>query len=88
MKSYLKSLISIKKLKFVWLFEQRERNKKIRCNTAKNVSFLQNALIRKKEIIKTLSEIQTSILDIVSNSSKEKEEEGIAPTRNEIIKEI
>ena len=50
--------------------------------------FCKRHLQERNKIIKTLLEIQTSILDIVSNSSIEKEEEGIAPTRNEIIKEI
>ena len=56
----------------------------------KNVTFLQNELIRKDEIIKSLLETQTSILETVSKPSveEEKEEEEVSPTRNEIIEEI
>ena len=52
--------------------------------------FLQNELIRKDEIIKSLLETQTSILETVSKPSveEEKEEEEVSPTRNEIIEEI
>ena len=56
----------------------------------KNVTFLPNELIRKDEIIKSLLETQTSILETVSKPSveEEKEEEEVSPTRNEIIEEI
>ena len=56
----------------------------------KNVTFLQNELIRKDEIIKSLLETQPSILETVSKPSveEEKEEEEVSPTRNEIIEEI
>lgn len=40
----------------------------------KNVAFLQNELIGKDEVIKTLLETQTSILQTVSNSSVGEEE--------------
>ena len=54
----------------------------------KNVTFLQNELIRQDEIIKSLLETQTSILETVSNLlvEKEKEEKELSSTRNEIIK--
>ena len=53
----------------------------------KNVTFLQNELIRQDEIVKSLLETQTSILEAVSKPSveKEKEEKELSPTRNEII---
>ena len=56
----------------------------------KNVTVLQNELIRKDEIIKSLLETQISILETVSEPSveEEKEEEEVSPTRNEIIEEI
>ena len=56
----------------------------------KNVAFLQNKLIRKDEMIKSLLETQTSILETVSKSSveEEKEEEEVSPTINEIIEEM
>ena len=38
-----------------------------------NVTFLQNELIRKDEVIKSLLETQTSILEIVSKPSVEEE---------------
>ena len=55
----------------------------------KNVTFLQNELIRKYEIIKSLLETQTSILETLSKPSveEEKEEEEVSSTRNEIIQE-
>ena len=51
---------------------------------------MQNELIRKDEIIKTLLETQNSIRETVSTPSvqEEKEEEEVSPTRNEIIEEI
>ena len=51
---------------------------------------MQNELIRKDEIIKSLLETQTSILETVSKPSveEEKEEEEVSPTRNEIIEEV
>ena len=54
-----------------------------------NVTFLQNELIRKYEIIKSLLETQTSILETLSKPSveEEKEEEEVSSTRNEIIQE-
>ena len=56
----------------------------------KKFTFLQNELIRKDEIIKSLLETQTSILETVSKPSveEEKEEEEVSSTRNEIIEEI
>ena len=56
----------------------------------KNVAFLQNELIRKDEITKSLLETQTSILEIVSKPSveEEKEEEEVSATRNKIIEKI
>ena len=56
----------------------------------KNVTFLQNELIRKDGTIKYLLETQNSILETVSKPSveEEKEEEEVSPTRNEIIEEI
>ena len=56
----------------------------------KNVTFLQNELIRKDEIIKSLLETQTSILETVSKPSveEEKEKEEASPTRNDIIEEM
>ena len=56
----------------------------------KNVTFLQNELIRKYGTIKYLLETQNSILETVSKPSveEEKEEEEVSPTRNEIIEEI
>ena len=52
-------------------------------------TFLQNELIRKDEIIKSIFETQTSILETVSKPvEKEKEEEKVSPTWNEIIEEI
>ena len=41
----------------------------------KNVTFLQNKLIRKDEIIKSFLETQTSILETVSKPSAEEEKE-------------
>ena len=51
---------------------------------------MQNELIRKNKIIKSLHETQTSFLETVSKPSieEEKEEEKVSPTRNEIIEEI
>ena len=49
----------------------------------KNVTFLQNELITKDEIIKSLLETQISILETVS-VEEEKEEEEVSSTRNEI----
>ena len=51
---------------------------------------MQNELIRKNKIIKSLLETQTSFLETVSKPSieEEKEEEKVSPTRNEIIEEI
>ena len=48
-----------------------------------------NKLIRKNEIIKSLLETQTPILETVSKPSveEEKEEEEVSLTRNEIIEE-
>ena len=56
----------------------------------KNVTFLQNELIRKDGTIKYLLETQNSILETVSKPSveEEKEEEEVSPTKNEIIEEI
>ena len=56
----------------------------------KNVAFLQNELIRKDEITKSLLETQTSILEIVSKPlvEEEKEEEEVSATRNKIIEKI
>ena len=56
----------------------------------KNVAFLQNELIRKDEITKSLLETQTSILERVSKPSveEEKEEEEVSATRNKIIEKI
>ena len=52
-------------------------------------TFLQNELIRKDEIIKSIFETQTSILETVSKPiEEEKEEEEVSPTWNEIIEEI
>ena len=52
----------------------------------KMLLFLQNELIRKNNIIKTLLETKTSILDTVSKSSVEEEE--LSPTRNDITEKI
>ena len=50
---------------------------------------MQNELIRKDEIIKSIFETQTSILETVSKPvEEEKEEEEVSPTLNEIIEEI
>ena len=51
---------------------------------------MQNELIRKNKIIKSLHETQTSFLETVSKPSieEEKEEKKVSPTRNEIIEEI
>ena len=50
---------------------------------------LQNELIRKDEIIKSIFETQTSILETVSKPvEEEKEEEEVSSTWNEIIEEI
>ena len=51
---------------------------------------MQNKLIRKNKIIKSLLETQASFLETVSKPSieEEKEEEKVSPTRNEIIEEI
>ena len=56
----------------------------------RNVTFLQNELIRKDGTIKYLLETQNSILETVSKPSveEEKEEEEVSPTKNEIIEEI
>ena len=56
----------------------------------KNVTLQQNELIRKDEIVKTLLETKTSILETVSKPSveEEKEEEEVSSTRNEIIEEM
>ena len=55
----------------------------------KNVTFLQNELIRKDEIIKSLLETQTSILETVLKPSvEEEEEEEVSSARNEIVEEI
>ena len=56
----------------------------------KNATFLQNELIRKDEITKSLLETQTSILEIVSKPlvEEEKEEEEVSATRNKIIEKI
>ena len=52
-------------------------------------TFLQNELIRKDEIIKSIFETQTSILETVSKPvEEEKEEEKVSPIWNEIIEEI
>ena len=52
-------------------------------------TFLQNELIRKDEIIKSIFETQTSILETVWKPiEEEKEEEEVSPTWNEIIEEI
>ena len=52
-------------------------------------TFLQNELIRKDEIIKSIFETQTSILETVSKPvEEEKEEEEVSSTWNEIIEEI
>ena len=55
----------------------------------KNITFLQNESIKKDEIIKSLLEKQTSILETVSKLpvEEEKEEEGVSLTRNENIEE-
>ena len=46
-------------------------------------TFLQNELIRKDEIIKSIFETQTSILETVSKPvEEEKEEEEVSPTLN------
>ena len=51
-------------------------------------TFLQNELIRKDEIIKSIFEAQTSIPETVSKPiEEEKEEEEVSPTWNEIIEE-
>ena len=51
---------------------------------------MQNELIRKDEIIKSLLETQTSILETVSKPSveEEKEEEEVSSIRNENIEQI
>ena len=51
---------------------------------------MQNELIRKNKITKSLLETRTSFLETVSKPSieEEKEEEKVSPTRNEIIEEI
>ena len=56
----------------------------------KNVTLQQNELTRKDEIVKTLLETKTSILETVSKPSveEEKEEEEVSSTRNEIIEEM
>lgn len=50
---------------------------------------MQNELIRKDEIIKTVLEMRTSILESTKLSAEdEKEEDKVSPTRYEIIEEI
>ena len=51
---------------------------------------MQNEVIRKNKITKSLLETRTSFLETVSKPSieEEKEEEKVSPTRNEIIEEI
>ena len=51
------------------------------------MTFLQNELIRKDAILKTLLETQTSVLETVSKPSVEEEEE-VSTTRNEKLEEI
>ena len=93
MKSYMKCEISNIDQKVKSLYEcfngvkETEKSNEV---LQKNVTFLQNELIRKDEIIKSLLETQTSILETVSKPSveEEKEEEEVSPTRNEIIEEI
>ena len=93
MKSYIKCEISNIGQKIKSLCEcfngvkETEKSNEV---LQKNVTFLQNELIRKDEIIKSLLETQPSILETVSKPSveEEKEEEEVSPTRNEIIEEI
>ena len=51
------------------------------------MTFLQNELIRKDAILKTLLETQTSVLETVSKPSIEEEEE-VSTTRNEKLEEM
>ena len=93
MASYIKCEISNIDQKIKYLYERVNGVKETEKSNEvlqKNVTFLQNELIRKDEIIKSLLETQTSILETVSKPSveEEKEEEEVSPTRNEIIEEI
>ena len=93
MKSYIKCEISNIGQKIKSLCEcfngvkETEKSNEV---LQKNVTFLQNELIKKDEIIKSLLETQTSILETVLKPSveEEKEEEEVSSTRNEIIEEI
>ena len=87
MKSYIKCEISNIDQKIKSLYEcfngvkETEKSNEV---LQKNVTFLQNELIRKDEIIKSLLETQISILETVSKPSveEEKEQEEVSPTRN------
>ena len=90
MKSYTKFEISNIDQKIKSLYEcfngvkHPEKSNEMR---QKNVTFLQNELIKQDEIMKSLLETQTSILEKVSKPSveKEKEEKELSPTRNEVM---
>ena len=89
-KSYIKYEISDIAQKMKSLFEylngvkETEKSNKM---LLKMLLFLQSQLIRKDNIIKTLLETKTSILDTVSKSSVEEEDE-LSPTRNDITEKI
>ena len=93
MKSSIKCEISNidQKIKSLYeYFNSIKETEKLNELLQKNVTFLLNELIRKDEIIKSLLETQTSILETISKPSvkEEKEEEEVSPTRNKIIEEI
>ena len=93
MKSYIECETSNidKKIKSLYeCFNGVKETKKSNLNASKNITFLQNELIRKDELIKTLLDTQTSILETVSKLSveEEKKEEEVSPTRNKTLEEI
>ena len=68
----MKPLTLIKKIKSLYeYFNGVKETKKSNLNASKNVTFLQNEQIRKNELIKTLLDTQTSILETVSKLSVE-----------------
>ena len=91
-KSYIKCEISNIDQKIKSLYECFNGVKETETSNEvlqKNVTFLQNELIRKNEVIKSFFETETFILETVSKPSLEgeKKEEEVSPTRNEIIED-